>query len=76
MSKIKCLACGRILESKHVHDFVVCGCPKNTFLDGGDEYFRALGDADNIEIIKAPGMKKGLLSGQLLGRQKTKEKVK
>jgi hypothetical protein len=32
--------CGDVLESKHRHDFVRCKCGKS-FLDGGDDYFRA-----------------------------------
>jgi hypothetical protein len=30
------------MESKHRHDFVRCGCGKS-FLDGGNDYFRAGG---------------------------------
>jgi hypothetical protein len=30
------------MESKHRHDFVRCTCGKS-FLDGGDDYFRAGG---------------------------------
>lgn len=42
MSKAKCLDCEDILESKHRHDFVKCKCG-NSFLDGGDDYFRGGG---------------------------------
>ena len=39
MGKVRCLVCGEILESKHVHDFVKCNCRNETFVDGGNEYF-------------------------------------
>jgi hypothetical protein len=42
MSKAKCLDCEDILESKHRNDFVKCKCG-NSFLDGGDDYFRGGG---------------------------------
>lgn len=52
MSKAKCLMCNTILESKHRHDFVQCSCPNETFLDGGDEYWRLGGHClDLIEMI-------------------------
>lgn len=35
----KCLLCGDEIESKSVHDFVMCGCG-NIFVDGGREYVR------------------------------------
>ena len=42
MSKAKCLDCEDIIESKHRHDFVKCKCG-NSFIDGGDDYFRGGG---------------------------------
>ncbi len=52
MSKVKCLECGKILESKHRHDFVSCGCPNETFVDGGNDYLRCGGmDMDKIKVI-------------------------
>jgi len=42
MSKAQCLDCEDIIESKHRHDFVRCGCG-NSFLDGGNSYIRAGG---------------------------------
>jgi len=43
-TKVKCLHCGDIIESKgHRHNFVSCRCGK-TFVDGGDEYSRIGGD--------------------------------
>ncbi len=49
MSSIKCLQCNKILVSKHRHDYVTCGCPNNTMLDGGDDYLRC-GGADLSKI--------------------------
>ncbi len=42
MSKAVCYECLGMMESKSRHDFVRCGCGKS-FLDGGDDYFRAGG---------------------------------
>jgi len=42
MSKAKCLSCEDVIESKHRHDFVKCKCGES-FIDGGDEYFRGGG---------------------------------
>ena len=53
MSKAQCLDCEDIIESKHRHDFVRCGCG-NSFLDGGDSYIRAGGRIaiiyDNLKL--------------------------
>ncbi|MFA5025103.1 MAG: hypothetical protein WC503_01150 [Candidatus Shapirobacteria bacterium] len=40
MSKVKCLKCGEVLESKYRHDFVMCSCDNQTFVDGGNDYIR------------------------------------
>lgn len=40
MSMVVCKQCGELLNSKHVHDFVQCQCPNETFVDGGNNYFR------------------------------------
>jgi len=40
MNKIRCDVCGVELVSKHVHDFVTCGCENKAFTDGGDDYQR------------------------------------
>lgn len=39
MSRGQCTLCGDIMESKHRHDFVKCKCGES-FLDGGDDYWR------------------------------------
>lgn len=38
-NKAKCLQCGEVLESKHVHDFVMCTCGALA-VDGGREYLK------------------------------------
>jgi len=43
MSKIKCLKCNEIIESKHRHDFKFCKC-ENVFIDGGKDYLRCGGN--------------------------------
>lgn len=40
MSKIRCLECDTVIESKSRHDFQRCPCG-NAFIDGGDDYVRA-----------------------------------
>jgi hypothetical protein len=42
MSIAQCSKCLDVLESTHRHDFVRCECG-NSFLDGGDDYFRGGG---------------------------------
>ena len=39
INKAKCLLCGDIIESKHVHDYKTCKCGKIA-VDGGLEYLR------------------------------------
>lgn len=47
---IKCLECGTILFSKHRHDFQICPCHNETFIDGGFDYCRVGGK--DFEKIK------------------------
>lgn len=42
MSKAICGKCYGMMKSTHRHDFVRCACGES-FLDGGDHYFRAGG---------------------------------
>ena len=59
MSKIRCLHCGNIIESKYRHDWQCCSCyPKHTlngghgvYIDGGDDYFRIGGNLKEFEIV-------------------------
>lgn len=39
VNKIRCKHCGDIIESKHVHDYVMCSCER-VAVDGGLEYAR------------------------------------
>ena len=36
---IQCKLCGEVIESKHVHDFVMCKCG-SCAVDGGHDYLR------------------------------------
>lgn len=44
-SRIRCLGCGDLIESKHRHDLVTCTC-EEVFLDGGLSYMRIGGPLD------------------------------
>lgn len=46
-NKIQCRLCKDIIESKSVHDFVMCKCG-SVFTDGGKDYLRRGGDLKNI----------------------------
>ena len=37
---MKCLACGKTIESTYRHHYVTCGCPNQTMVDGGLAYNR------------------------------------
>ncbi len=41
---VKCLSCGVVLVSQHVHDFN--GCPCGVYVDGGLDYTRRVFPAD------------------------------
>ena len=43
VNKVRCLVCNTVLESKHQHHFVTCGCKNQTFNDGGLSYNRVSG---------------------------------
>ena len=47
---IKCLVCNTILESKHQHNFRSCGCPNQSFVDGGLMYSRVGGV--NLDLVE------------------------
>lgn len=50
IAKIKCKKCGDIIESLSHYDFRKCSCGACA-VDGGDDYFRVLGNKDDFEII-------------------------
>lgn len=53
MGKVKCLECGKTIESKHRHDYVTCGCPNQTMVDGGNDYCRYGGvDISKVKVIE------------------------
>ena len=49
-NKIKCLKCGDIIESIHVHDYKTCSCGACS-VDGGHEYLRRCGDRNDWEEL-------------------------
>lgn len=49
-NSVKCLECNKILISRHIYDYVTCGCPNNAMADGGTDYERyGAVDMDKIE---------------------------
>lgn len=42
-NRVKCNACGDVIESKSRHDIRVCSCGR-TAVDGGLDYARTIGD--------------------------------
>jgi len=50
LNSIKCLECNTVLESKHQHHFVTCGCKNQTFNDGGLAYNRV--GAVNLDKVE------------------------
>ena len=52
VNSVRCLVCNTVLESKHQHHFVTCGCKNQTFNDGGLSYNRVGAvDLDKIENL-------------------------
>jgi hypothetical protein len=54
MNRIRCAKCKELLHSKHVHDWVGCGCGA-VYVDGGDEYCRLGGHAEDIIMVDDDG---------------------
>lgn len=52
-ARVKCLACGSIIQSKHRHDFTSCRCGALS-IDGGGEYCRMIGTPGGFEQV-TPG---------------------
>ncbi len=49
--KVKCVNCGDIIQSLHVHDFKSCSC-KSVSVDGGSDYLRIVGNKEDYLIMK------------------------
>lgn len=47
---IRCLVCNTILESKYQHNFRSCGCPNQSFVDGGLMYIRT--GRVNLDLVE------------------------
>lgn len=50
MSKVKCLQCDTVIESKSRHDFRECPCG-NAFVDGGRDYLRYGWHVENSVVV-------------------------
>ena len=51
MNKIKCLICDEEMESKSLHDKVMCSCDNEAFANGGNAYQQVgAEDITKIEI--------------------------
>lgn len=49
---VKCLSCGTILKSLHVHDYQQCDCDKKIMVDGGLDYVRySSAGMNSIELL-------------------------
>lgn len=67
MGKVQCLQCGAVLESRTRHEFVMCKCPNQTHVDGGEDYLKAGGvNLDLIRVITGPKRKKRSADRQTL----------
>ena len=49
-NKIRCRKCGDVIESTHRHDFVRCSCGAVS-VDGGNDYWRVVGEPEDVERI-------------------------
>ena len=49
-NSVQCLVCLEVLESKYQHDFVMCKCENQVFVDGGLSYIRM--GAMNLDLVK------------------------
>ncbi len=49
-NKARCLLCSEIIESKHLHDFITCGCG-NISVDGGTSYLKRSAKTDQYEDL-------------------------
>lgn len=48
---VKCLSCNKVIQSKFGHDYVECGCPNRTMVDGGLGYQRYGGV--NLDLVES-----------------------
>lgn len=55
MNAVKCLACGKVMESTYRHDFRSCNCPNHTFVDGGLDYQRFGGQDMKLVAVYRDG---------------------
>lgn len=60
-TKIKCLKCGDIIESKYRHNFISCSCGA-CFVDGGNDYCRVGGNFEDMRFIDENGKEVEILT--------------
>lgn len=48
--RVKCLKCNDIITSNHRRDFRECSC-KSVAVDGGDYFFRIIGNQEDWKIV-------------------------
>ena len=60
-TKIRCLKCNDIIESKGLHDCVSCKCGACS-IDGGTQYTRVGGDLEFINCINQDGTEEPLIT--------------
>lgn len=51
-NRARCKICDEVIESKHVHDFVMCK-GEHFFIDGGREYFRYGGKNEEALLARS-----------------------
>jgi hypothetical protein len=49
--KVRCRKCGDTIQSHFRHDFKWCKCHAIA-VDGGDDYLRLVGNAEDIEVLE------------------------
>lgn len=50
-NRARCRKCKTVVESKYRHDFVTCECGAIS-VDGGNDYFRRVGNPEDFEAVK------------------------
>ena len=49
---VRCPLCRRVMHSISRHDFQGCGCPEDTYVDGGEDYMRVGGkDLNGVVVV-------------------------
>jgi hypothetical protein len=66
LATVRCLACGAVLISQHLHDCRVCRCFQQTTVTGGSAYLRFDGnDLGLVDVLVDPGWPRAAHLGRL-----------